>query len=293
MKAESERKMALAEHIDDLRRRLIRAVAGLAVGVIVAFIFTKSILAMLFYPLAAGSAGQPPSVYYSSLPQAVTTYFTVALVAGCIIASPYILYQLWMFIGAGLYPKERRVLGKFFLPAVGLFLLGVAFFFVLISPLIVRYLMLFGQTAFPTPEVPSWMHWMTRLVEHTGEHGVVTSQPVAEAAGVRPWLSLNDYISFICMVSLVFGLAFEMPLVVILLVRVGILKREKLKKFRKYVFFCIVVLAAIISPTPDVMTMMAMALPMYLLYEVGLALAKPPPPKPSDEIVVSAHEPPS
>jgi Sec-independent protein secretion pathway component TatC len=131
---------------------------------------------------------------------------------------------------------------------------------------------------------------MTKLVETTGQGGVVaTSQPVDGAGFVQPWLSLDDYISFTVMVSLVFGLAFEMPLVVILLVRVGILKREKLKKFRKYVFFIIVVLAAIITPTPDVMTMMAMAVPMYLLYEIGLALAKPP----DDAIEVSEPEPPT
>jgi Sec-independent protein secretion pathway component TatC len=138
-----------------------------------------------------------------------------------------------------------------------------------VSPLVVHYFLSFSSSSFPSaPQVPEWAG---SLVNHTGGNIQATTAP-AGGSLVQPWLELSQYISFTASLSLVFGLAFQTPLVVIFLVRMGLVDPKMLRRLRKHIFFAIVVIAAIISPSPDVMTMMAMALPMYALYEIGLLI---------------------
>jgi sec-independent protein translocase protein TatC len=111
--------------------------------------------------------------------------------------------------------------------------------------------------------------WAGELVRHTGGNIQTATAPAGDSL-VQPWLGLGQYISFTASLSLVFGLAFQTPLVVIFLVRMGLVDPKMLRRLRKHIFFAIVVIAAIISPSPDVLTMLAMALPMYALYEIGL-----------------------
>ena len=262
-------KMSLGEHIDDLRKRLIRCVIALTVTMIICFVMGDYLFKVMFYPLAVATNGHPPHLYVRALPEGFTTYFRVCLLAGLFLASPYLLYQLWQFIAAGLYEHERKAVSHFFLPSVGLFCLGVVFFYIVVSPLVVHYFLSFSSSSFPSaPQVPEWAG---DLVRHTGGK-IETATAPSGGSLVQPWLELGQYISFTASLSLVFGLAFQMPLVVIFLVRMGLVDPKMLRKLRKHIFFAIVVIAAIISPSPDVMTMLAMALPMYALYEIGLLI---------------------
>lgn len=263
-------KMSLGEHIDDLRKRLIRCVIALTLATTLCLLLHNYLFKAMFYPLAVATSGHAPHLYTRGLPEGFTTWFRVCLLAGVFLSSPYLLYQLWQFVAAGLYEHERKAVVHYFLPSVGLFCLGVLFFYIVVSPLVVHYFLTFNSSSFPSaPEVPEWAG---KLVSHAGGEVDVTTAP-AGGSLVQPLIGLNEYISFTASLSLVFGLAFQTPLVVIFLVRMGLVQPKVLRKFRKHIFFVIVVTAAIISPSPDVMTMLAMALPMYGLYEIGLLFA--------------------
>ena len=244
--------------------------APLALAMTVCFLLGDYLFKAMFYPLAVATNGHPPHLYVRALPEGFTTYFRVCLLAGVFLASPYLLYQLWQFIAAGLYENERKAVVRFFLPSVALFCLGVLFFYIVVSPLVVHYFLSFSSSSFPAaPRVPDWAG---KLV---GQGGIGAQAATAPSGGslVQPWLELGEYISFTASLSLVFGLSFQTPLVVIFLARMGLVQPKILRKLRKHVFFIIVVAAAIITPTPDAVTMMAMALPMYALYEIGLLFA--------------------
>jgi sec-independent protein translocase protein TatC len=246
---------------------VLRAVLGAAAGVGVCLFFQDLLFKVLFWPLGVATGGRPPHLFYRSLAEPFTVWMQVVVISGLILSCPYGLYQMWRFISAGLYRDERRAVGRYVLPSVGLFLLGAAFFFVVISPVVVRWFLTFGEQTFPNP--PVWgPDWLYKYVGGGAPPVRATTEPY-----VQPILSLGDYIAFTAMLSLVFGLAFQMPLVVVFLVRTGLMEAQSLRKFRRYVLAAIVIAAAVITPTGDAITMLAMAAPMYLLYEVGLLAA--------------------
>ena len=260
--------MTLGEHFAELRKRLLRCVIGIAAGMILTFIFGREVFTVLFYPLSVATNGHPPPLRYLSLLEPFTTYFRVCLIVGTVAAGPYVLYQLWAFIAAGLYEHERKAISRYLVPSVLLFFTGVVFFFLIISPIVISFLLQFGSSSYPTPPAPP--EWAIKLLP--SGVAMAASRP-AGSSYVEPGLTLNEYISFTAQMSLVFGLAFQMPLVVIILARLGIVPVSVFKRFRKYVFMIIIVVSAVITPTPDALTMLAMALPMYLLYEIGLLIA--------------------
>ena len=261
-------RMSLGEHLEELRRCLIRALLGIAVGAGVCLLFFSRLMQVILWPLGAATAGNPPRLVYTSLAEPFTTYIRVSLIAGFILSSPYWLRQLWRFVAAGLYEHERRIVRRCVLPSVGLFLIGAAFYFVVISPYVVRWFLLFGQEVFPSP--PAWgPDWYHRAVSGTAP----ASQPAA-GPYLQPMLSLNEYISFTVLSSAAFGLAFQTPLVVYVLARTGLVQLDTLRRFRRYVVVIILVAAAAITPTGDAVTMLALAGPMYLLYELGLLAAR-------------------
>ncbi len=269
---DEELRMTLGEHLEELRRCLLRALLGVAVGMVVCLCLGKVLFKVIFWPLSVATAGRPENLYFHSLPEAFSTYLRVCLIGGAILAGPYSLHQIWRFVAAGLYETERRAVRKYLLPSIALFALGVAFFFACVAPVIVRFFLVFGQTSFPSPpDVPEWLgRW---LGEYTpGGQGPAT-QPASSGAFVRPWLTLSEYVSFTALLSLVFGLAFQTPLVVIFLARSGIVTIDAMRRLRRYVLLVILIISAILTPS-DVYSMIALAVPIYLLYELGLVLAR-------------------
>ncbi len=265
---EQEVRMTLGEHLEELRSRLLRAIIGVVVGMVVCFFLGRYLFAVLFWPLNVATGGNAPRMYPRSLSEPFGTYLRVSLICGAILSSPYGLYQMWKFIAAGLYQRERRAVRRYLLPSVALFALGVVFFLVVVAPLVIGFFLNFASSSFPGP--PNWgLDWLGRLL---GRPELPASQPTAGGSYVQPWLSLGEYVSFVGMMCLVFGLGFQTPLVVMFLTRSGIVPVERLRRLRRYVFLVICIVSAIITP-PDVGSMIALAVPMYLLYELGLLVA--------------------
>ena len=146
-----EKRMTLGEHIDELRTRLLRSLAAVAVGMIVCFFFGEHLFALMFWPLAVATGGNPPSLNIQSLPESFTTYLHVCLAAGVVLSAPVWIHQIWQFVAAGLYEHERRTVRRCLVPSVLLFLLGVAFFMVVVAPLVARFFLLFAQRHYPAP----------------------------------------------------------------------------------------------------------------------------------------------
>lgn len=164
-------------------------------------------------------------------------FFMVCIVSGLVIASPWVFYQIWAFIAAGLYRHERRYVVKFLPFSIGLFLGGVFLCFFYVLPFTLAFLLDFNV-------------WL----------------------GIEPMLRIAEWISFATILPLVFGVCFQTPLVMLLLERIGIFSVEMYRANRKYAILVIFVAAAAITPTGDPFTMMLLAGPMYALYELGIRL---------------------
>jgi len=170
--------------------------------------------------------------------ESFTTYFRVALFAGIALAMPVILYEIYAYIDPALYPGERRFVRIIGLPVLGLFVGGMAFCYFVLLPRAIPFLINFG-----------------------GE--VIDNQ-----------LRAADYLSFVTTFILGMGIVFEVPVIIWALVRVGVVKRSWLAAQRRYIFLISFVAAAILTPTPDPFNQTLVAIPMYLLYELGLFLAR-------------------
>jgi sec-independent protein translocase protein TatC len=199
---------------------------------------------------AARLVNRPPSLMSLTVTEPFTVYFKVSACCGVVLASPWIAYQLWMFVAAGLYPHEKRLVHVNLPLSVGLFLGGVALCELVVLPTGVDYLLSFND-------------WL----------------------GYEPELRLSDWLSFALLMPLVFGLAFQTPLVMVFLERIGLFDVDTYRRHRRLAIFLLAMLAAIISVTPDAYSMLALAVPLWGLYEVGILLCRwtPRPPREAEE----------
>jgi sec-independent protein translocase protein TatC len=186
-----------------------------------------------------------PTLKVFTILEAMMIYFKVCIYLGIVIGSPWIFYQLWSFIAAGLYPHEKKMVRVYLPFSIVLFLSGVVMCQFFVLPNSVRVLL----------EFAGWV-------------------------GVEPELRLTDWLSFAIMLPLVFGIAFQTPLVMFALERVGIFTVETYRSKRRMAWFALAVIAIIILPTPDGLTMLLMWVPMVLLYELGILMCKLSPHKP-------------
>lgn len=169
--------------------------------------------------------------------ETITIYFLVCLVSGLVIASPWVFYQIWAFIAAGLYRHERHYVMRFLPVSLGLFVGGVLLCFLFVLPLTLAFLLDFNV-------------WL----------------------GVAPTLRLSEWMSFATILPLVFGVAFQTPLVMLFLQRIGIFSVDDYRGKRKFAILIIVIAAAVLTPGQDPISMTLLALPMCLLYELGIIL---------------------
>jgi sec-independent protein translocase protein TatC len=188
-------------------------------------------------PVIANSAEKRSAVITLAPLEAITIFFQVCIVAGLVLASPWVFYQIWAFVAAGLYRHERHYVKKILPFSLGLFLAGVFLCFFLVLPYTLSFLLQFGV-------------WL----------------------GIEPNLRLSEWMSFATILPLVFGLCFQTPLVMLFLERIGIVSAANFRAKRKIAILIMVVIAAVITPTPDPVTMMVLAVPMIALYELGLFL---------------------
>lgn len=230
-------------HLIELRTRLLRSIVAVLAVFVCLFPFAKDLYALLAQPLLATlpKGGQ-------MIATDVTTPFfvpmKVAMMTAFLISLPYVLYQVWAFIAPGMYVHEKRLAGPLVAASTLLFLCGMAFAYFLVFPVV------FGFVTSVAPE------------------------------GVAVMTDINKYLDFVLTLFIAFGITFEVPIAVILLVKMGVVSVEKLREIRSYIIVGAFVIGAIFTP-PDVISQIMLAVPLWLLYEVGILaavmIAKPRP----------------
>lgn len=233
----------LLAHLIELRQRLIWSLVALLVGFVGAYCFAPELYAFLVRPLAEATGGEPRRLIYTGLTEAFVTYIKLALWAGSFLAFPVVATQIWMFIAPGLYREEKRVFMPFLIATPVLFLLGAALAYYLVFPLAWKFFLSF--------EVPAAAGML----------------PIQLEARVSEYLSLSMTLIF------AFGFTFQLPVLLVLLVRIGVLSAAQLAAFRRYAVVLIFVVAAILTP-PDVFSQICLALPLMVLYEVSVLAAR-------------------
>jgi sec-independent protein translocase protein TatC len=223
-------------HLVELRDRLMRAILAVLFVFLCLFYWARDLYALLAKPLLAAlpAGGQ---MIATDVVGVFLVPVKVALLVAFVIALPYVLYQMWAFVAPGLYANEKRLVLPLVIASSVLFLVGMAFAYFLVFPVIFQFM---------ASIAPEGVAWMT---------------------------DIDKYLSFVLTTFIAFGVTFEVPVVVIVLVRVGVISIEKLKEIRPYVIVGAFVVGAVITP-PDVVSQFMLAVPLWLLYELGIVLAR-------------------
>jgi sec-independent protein translocase protein TatC len=233
--------MSLGDHLEELRIRVIFAIVGVVIALAICLFFSKFFLALLAKPFfaAVGQSGAA-GLQAITLSEKFMVYMKTSLLFSLIFSSPWVFYQLWQFISAGLYPNEKKYVHIIVPVCTALFVAGAAFYLILIAPMMIGFFIGFD----------------------TGIKSLKTQ------------VTLQNYVNFMIMMTLVFGLCFQMPVAIVALNRIGIVSVANLKKARKYVLLGIFIAAAAITPSPDMISQVALAVPMYILYELGILFSR-------------------
>ena len=221
--------MPLTSHLEELRSRIIKSLLAIVAGSCVSYFFLDEITKFLTAPVG--------KLYYMQPGEAFFTYLKIDIVAGFLLALPIIFFHIWKFFLPALTKSERAIFVVLVPASVILFFLGLAFSFLLIMPMALKFFM-----GFSTDEL-------------------------------QTMFSFQNYFDFVIMFALPFGVVFELPLIIIVLGKLGILTSEFLGKYRRIVFFLSFVIGALVT-TPDVITQVAVAIPVMMLYEVGYLVVK-------------------
>lgn len=222
--------MSWQGHLTELRSRLIKSLIAIAVGMVLSAFYIDPLMALL--------TRYADKLYFMRPAEAFMIYFKVILVSGVVVASPVWFYQFWAFLLPAFTEREKKILALYVPASVLLFLVGIAFSFLVVLP---RGLAFFMN--FTTP-------------------------------GVTPLLSLESYLDFVLYLVLPFGFVFNLPLALILMAEAGIVTSAGLRKIRRYVIFLSFVVAAVVTPTTDMLSQCLLAVPMILLYEISVFLIR-------------------
>ncbi len=248
----NDKPMPLLDHLIEFRRRLMWSAATFLICFLVAYYFSSAIYYFLAEPLAnvLREQGNPdPHLIYTQLYEAFFTKIKVAFFGGAFVAFPMIAVQLWLFVAPGLYRSEKRALLPFLAATPVLFVLGAALAYYFVFPFAWRFF-----ASFQNP---------------TGGGGV----PIELLPKV------SEYLDLVMKLIFAFGITFQLPVALTLLAKVGITNSRQLKKFRRYAYVGMFIIAAILAP-PDVITQTGLALPLIALYEISIISARWVEPKP-------------
>jgi sec-independent protein translocase protein TatC len=231
-----EQKMSFLEHLGELRKRILWSLVAVLGGLVIALNFTDRLMKFVRRPFDAAIPGT--KLVFLTPTEAFWVYMKVALIAGCVLALPFVLYQIWGFVAPGLHTHERRFAIPFVIVGSLFFVLGATFAQLVVIPFAMRFLVTFpGQD-------------------------------------LTPMISVGSYVDFVLKFTLAFGVIFELPVGLTLAARMGIVTPQFLAKNRKYAILINFIVAAILTPTPDIFNQSLMAGPMILLYELGIISAR-------------------
>ncbi|MBK9303021.1 MAG: twin-arginine translocase subunit TatC [bacterium] len=224
--------MTLLDHLDELRTVLLQSLLVAAAAAVGGWFVSQRLLDLIVAPMTA--AGQ--QVYFSQPMEAFMTRMKVAGLAGLFVVLPFVLLRVYRFVAPGLYPRERRLVTPMLLAAVAMFYAGTVFAFCVMIPLVVQFMLSYATET------------------------------------MRPLISVGAYFNFVAQTCLAFGLAFELPIVVVLLSAVGLVSARTLLSGWRYAAVIVVVVSAVLTP-PDVMSQLLMAVPVMGLYLLSVATA--------------------
>lgn len=233
----NDEKMSFTGHLEELRTRLIRIIAAIGIGFLISYGYKEWLFKIITKPLADVL---PPKSFmiYTGMSEAFFIYMELAFFAALFLSGPYCLYQIWKFISPGLHSQEKKYVLPFVLVSSTLFIIGVLFgYFVVLPP----------ACAFFASYASDFL---------------------------KPMFSLKEYLSLTSKFLLGFGLSFELPVFLFFMTKIGIVNPKMLAKRRRYAILIIFIVAAILTPTPDPFNQMLMALPLMVLYEIGIVVSK-------------------
>ena len=222
-------KLSFLEHLEELRKRIILSVVFVFFAAVSTYFFKESILQFVIKPIG--------KLIFISPQEAFVAYVKISLFAGLIVSSPFVLFQIWKFISAGLDLTERKYILLFGPLSLCFFIIGILFSYYIIVPIGLGFLM-----GFATPFL-------------------------------SPMISIDRYISFISALCLAFGVIFELPLAVLFLTKIGIITPTFLSSKRRYAILLVFIIAAFLTP-PDVVTQCLMAVPLLVLYELSIIFSR-------------------
>ncbi len=222
------------EHIEELRKRLYFAVVFFVIAIVGAFFLAEP----LIHFLQSSETAQSFSLNAFRITDSIKIYFQMIFYIAFLLTSPIILYQLWAFISPGLYEKERKVTLSYIPFTFILFLSGIVFSYFILFPYVLNF-----------------------MIE------------LSARLGVKLTIGINEYFSFLFQITLPFGFIFQLPIILLFFARLGILNPQIMAKNRKYAYFALFVIAAMITP-PDLMSHLIVTVPMFMLYEFSIWVAK-------------------
>ncbi|MBI1910396.1 MAG: twin-arginine translocase subunit TatC [Deltaproteobacteria bacterium] len=233
-----ETRMPLTEHLRELRKRLVISVIAIAIGFGIAYNFSAELYTVLTRPLIPALPPGQDYLVFSGIVEPFFIYLKVGFVGGVILASPVVLYQVWAFVAPALYNEEKRWFISIVIFSLVLFISGALFAYFVVFPFGFKYLL-----------------------------GYSSSE-------LRPLLSMGEYFSMVTKLLLAFGVVFQLPLAILVLARLGIVTAGQLLRWWRYAIVIILIVSAILTPTPDVFNQLLMAGPLAFLYCVGIIVAK-------------------
>lgn len=298
-------RMTLGEHLEELRGRLFLALGGYVVLLVAAFFYGDVVVSYFCLPLvrALAANGVNTQLIVDEAGEGFMVFIQISMISAAAIGAPWIAYQVWQFIAAGLYPHERKYVNKFLPLSIALLVAGMLFVYFLILPWTLTFLVGFnGSFQIPGGLVDAEVAPVAVAGTNNPKVPIIKGNPKEAAEGdlwydsnlkrlkffvnnqvnvisvqgnnlIATEIKLSTYIDLVITSLLIFGISFQLPIVVLTIERIGVVPLETLRAIRQYVYFGLAVASAVITPGGDIPSMLGLTIPLIALYELGIWLA--------------------